>query len=77
LPSSLRGSVLFPALPPTGRQEPGTTSDVFADHSIIKRLDSSNDENIPIYIFLLLFTIFLLSFLATADFKHAPKPDST
>ena len=76
---------LIPALPVTAdrSQEPGTTTDVFADHSIMKRLDSSpKDDNIPIYIsfffsFFLLLAIFLLSFLATVDIEHTPDSNST
>lgn len=66
-----------PSLTTDTGQEPGTTTDVFADHLIMNRLESSKDENIPIYIFLLLFSIFLLSFLATADLQTPPESDST
>jgi hypothetical protein len=68
---------LHPSLTTDRRQEPGTTTDVFVDHSIMNRLESSKDENIPIYIFLLLFTIFLLSFLATADLQIPPESDTS
>ncbi|KAJ5775169.1 Branched-chain alpha-ketoacid dehydrogenase kinase/Pyruvate dehydrogenase kinase N-terminal [Penicillium nucicola] len=37
---------------------------------IMKRINSPADDNIPIYIFLLLFAILLLSFLATTQFKR-------
>lgn len=40
---------------------------------IMKRLNSAKDDLIPIYIFLLLFAILLLSFFATAD-KLFSKP---
>jgi hypothetical protein len=56
--------------------DPGTT-DVVADHSIMKHLDTPRDDNLPLYIFLLLFAIFLLSFLATADFRRSLDTDST
>ena len=73
LPSLLRGSI--PALPVT-THDPGTT-DVVADHSIMKHLDTPRDDNLPLYIFLLLFAIFLLSFLATADFRRSLDTDLT
>lgn len=74
---SLRGFPYIPLpLPPTGGSL-APTSDVFADHSIMKRLDSSGDKTIPIYIFLLFFVIFLFSFLATACSELSPEQDST
>ncbi|KAJ5979301.1 Branched-chain alpha-ketoacid dehydrogenase kinase/Pyruvate dehydrogenase kinase N-terminal [Penicillium viridicatum] len=56
------------ALPvPTGGSPSNHSRDVVAKIKM-KRLNSLADDNIPIYIFILLFAI-LLSFLATADFR--------
>ncbi|KAJ6155472.1 Branched-chain alpha-ketoacid dehydrogenase kinase/Pyruvate dehydrogenase kinase N-terminal [Penicillium chermesinum] len=41
---------------------------------IMKRLNSPKDDNVPVYIFVLLFTILLLSYVATADIKRYPRP---
>lgn len=43
----------------------------------MKRLNSAVDDNEPIYIFILLFTILLFSFLATTDFKRSNTPNLT
>lgn len=41
----------------------------------MKHLDSPEDDLFPIYIFLLLFSIFLLAFLTTTDLKNVlPNP---
>jgi hypothetical protein len=59
------------ALPPPFRP----SRDVAANIKM-KRLNSPADDNIPIYIFILLFTILLLSFLATTEFKpQSAKPE--
>ncbi|KAJ5803895.1 Branched-chain alpha-ketoacid dehydrogenase kinase/Pyruvate dehydrogenase kinase N-terminal [Penicillium psychrosexuale] len=42
----------------------------------MKRNNSPAEDNTPIYIFILLFAILLLSFLATTDFKpRSTKPE--
>jgi hypothetical protein len=44
--------------------------DLLTSLAKMKRINSPADDNIPIYIFILPFTISLLSFLATTDFKR-------
>ncbi|KAJ5958167.1 Branched-chain alpha-ketoacid dehydrogenase kinase/Pyruvate dehydrogenase kinase N-terminal [Penicillium vulpinum] len=41
----------------------------------MKRINSPADDNVPIYIFILLFAILLFSLLATTDFKRSPNPE--
>ena len=59
-------------LSPTGSFQ--SIFDLLTSSAKMKRINSPADDNIPIYIFILLFAILLFSFLATTDFKR-PKLD--